>query len=139
MNFTQTFKAKSLSGEKPRKGLNKNGTFLTNDDFPTFGYNRKYELEDPRTREAHNLPSEKIILPENLKIGETRGRSISDADLINFSITTSTSADQQVIAPGTLEKRWTENNRNYFTYKMEIPMINFYSILSGKYEVQKEE
>ncbi len=139
MNFTQTYKAKPFSGEKPRKGLNKNGTFLTNDDFPTFGYNRKYELEDPRTRAAYDLPAEKIILPENQKIEETRGRSISDADLINFSITTSTSTDQQVIAPGTLEKKWTTNNRNYFAYKMEIPMINFYSILSGKYQVQKDE
>ena len=139
MSFTQTYKAKSFSGEKPRKGLNKNGSFLTNDDFPTFGYNRKYELANPRTREAYDLPAEKSILPENQKIEETRGRSISDADLINFSIITSTSADQQVIAPGTLEKKWTKNKRNYFAYKMEIPMINFYSILSGKYQVQKDE
>ncbi len=138
MSFTQTYKAKSLSGEKPRKGLNKNGTFLTNDDFPTFGYNQKYELKDPRTRETYGLPAQKNRLLENQKIEETRGRSISDADLVNFSIKASTSADQTVIAPGKLEKRWVDNDRNYFAYKMEIPMINFYSILSGKYQLQKD-
>ncbi len=139
MNFTQTYATNAFAEASSRRGLNRNGTFLNNDDFPTFGYNRKYELDDPRTREEYDLSREKEISQKNQKIEETLGRTGSDANLINFSITASTATDQSVIAPGTLQKKWTENDRNYFHYQIDQPMINFYSILSGDYAVRKEE
>jgi len=139
MDFSQIYKAKSFAESNNQNGLNKNGTFLSNDDFPTLGYNRKYELADPRLREEHDLPPQDKYASKNRDVEQTRARSGSDADLINFSITVSTSADQTVIAPGTLEKFQTKNNRNFFWYKMKQPMINFYAILSGNYAVQKDQ
>ena len=42
-----------------------------------------------------------------------------DADWINFETTVSTSADQIALAPGYLQREWTENGRRYFHYKMD--------------------
>ncbi|MFK7934933.1 MAG: M1 family metallopeptidase, partial [Saprospiraceae bacterium] len=43
------------------------------------------------------------------------------------------------IAPGTLTKEWNEAGRNYYRYELDKPVLNFYSILSAKYEVKREQ
>ena len=40
---------------------------------------------------------------------------------------------------GYLQKEWTENGRKYFHYKMDSPIMNFYSFLSARYEVKKDK
>jgi hypothetical protein len=62
-----------------------------------------------------------------------------DADYINFEMVIGTSKEQTAIAPAYLEKKWEENSRNYFHYKMVVPMCNFYSMLSAEYEVKKDK
>ena len=49
-----------------------------------------------------------------------------------------TSPDQIAIAPGYLQKEWTENGRRYFHYKMDAPMLNLYSIQSARYAVRRD-
>lgn len=61
-----------------------------------------------------------------------------EADWINFEATVSTSAHQIAIAPGYLQKSWTEGNRKYFRYKMDKKILNFYAFNSGVFEVKKE-
>ena len=61
-----------------------------------------------------------------------------DADWIDFETTVSTSADQIAIAPGYLQREWTENGRRYFHYKMDAPMLPFFSYLSARYAVQRD-
>jgi aminopeptidase N len=51
----------------------------------------------------------------------------------------STAPDQTAIAPGSLLRGWQENGRNYFDYKLDHPALRFYSFLSARYEVQREE
>ena len=62
-----------------------------------------------------------------------------DSDFISFEATVSTSPDQIAIAPGYLEQEWTENGRRYFRYKMDQPILNFFSVLSARYEVKRDE
>jgi aminopeptidase N len=51
----------------------------------------------------------------------------------------STSDDQIAIAPGYLQRQWTQNGRRYFEYSMGSQhILNFYAYLSGKYSVRKE-
>src|SRR5208283_11396 len=63
----------------------------------------------------------------------------SEADWINLESTVSTSPDQIAIAPGYLQKEWTENGRRYFHYKMDAPILNLYSIQSGRYAVRRDK
>ncbi|NNF46831.1 MAG: hypothetical protein HKN69_08680, partial [Desulfofustis sp.] len=56
---------------------------------------------------------------------------------LEFEATVSTSVDQIAIAPGYLQKEWTENDRRYFHYRMDAPIENYFSFMSGRYEALK--
>src|SRR5690606_30833297 len=61
-----------------------------------------------------------------------------DADYLSFRATVSTTPDQLAVAPGYLEKEWQEGGRRYFRYVMDQPILNFYSVLSARYEVRRD-
>ncbi len=69
-------------------------------------------------------------------LGCPEGRS--DADWIDFQATISTAPDQTALAPGYLEREWEEGGRRYFHYTMDSPMLAFYSVLSGRYQVRRD-
>ncbi|MCG1036376.1 ABC transporter permease/M1 family aminopeptidase [Polaribacter sargassicola] len=116
-----------------------NGTFLNNFSmFPSLGYSSGGELTDNKTREKYDLP------PNNLRPQPTDSTALNntyiskDSDWIDFEATVSTSEDQIAIAPGYLQKEWTEDGRKYFHYKMDSKMLNFYAFNSARYQVKKE-
>lgn len=79
-------------------------------------------------------------MPE-LESDDSRYRMKNDltngtADFINIEAIVSTSSDQIAIAPGSLLKKWEENGRNYYHYKLDHPSQHFYSFISAKYEVK---
>ena len=49
------------------------------------------------------------------------------------------SPDQIAVAPGSLVREWQEKGRRYFDYKLDHPSLRFYSFMSARYEVQREE
>ncbi len=51
----------------------------------------------------------------------------------------STDGDQIAIAPGYLQNEWKADGRNFYSYKMEAPMCNFYSIVSARYAVKRDK
>ena len=51
----------------------------------------------------------------------------------------STAPDQIALAPGYLQREWTENGRRYFHYKMDVPILHFTSFLSARWAVKKGE
>ena len=116
-----------------------NGTFLNNFSmFPSLGYSSAGELTDNKIREKYSLP------PNNLQSEPTDSTALGntyiskDSDWIDFEATVSTSEDQIAIAPGYLQKEWTEAGRKYFHYKMDSKMLNFYAFNSARYQVKKE-
>jgi len=137
MSFKQLFTTKGFEQGRSTSIVN-NGTFFNNNDFPTLGYTRKYELQDKVDRSDYNLPPRNNKVSRDNSIELVNARSGGDSDGINFEIVIGTDINQTAIAPGNLLKSWKENNRNYFNYKMDIQMINFYSIVSAKYEVKKD-
>lgn len=116
-----------------------NGTFINNGIFPQIGYVEGAELSDNKTREKYGLKPK----PRMAKTDDANARKntyiSNDADWVSFETTVSTSDDQIAIAPGYLEKEWTENGRKYFHYKMDRPMLNFYAYQSARYEVRKDK
>jgi ABC-2 type transport system permease protein len=135
--------------EAARKGFNPvnerhevvyNGSFFNNNLFPSFGYAREAEVEDNDKRKKNKLTTTRVRMASlNDKASLERTYISRDADWIDFEATVSTSPDQIAIAPGYLQKEWTENGRRYFRYKMDAPILNFYSFLSARYEVRKDK
>lgn len=138
MKFKQTFTTKGFVGNGSSTRIIDNGTFFNNDNFPTLGYNRKYELRDNNDRKGYGLAPRKSMAKQNDIQELKKARNADDGYEINFEIVIGTSSDQIAIAPGSLQKEWTEGKRNYFHYKMENPMANFYSMVSAKYETKKD-
>jgi hypothetical protein len=139
MNFKQTYTTKGFEIDNSNTNIVYNGTFFSNKDLPSLGYNKKYELRDDDDRKEFNLKPRvnKAKRDNQNELGNSR--TGSDSDGINFEIVIGTASDQIAIAPGKLKKKWIENNRSYFHYKMDKPMINFYSIVSARYEAMRDK
>lgn len=116
-----------------------NGTFFSNSQLPTLGYNNDIELEDESDRADYGLqPKARRALIDDARALK-EGLSEDDGEEIDFEIVVSTDKNQTAIAPGYLQNSWTEGDRAYFHYKMDKPMTNFYSIVSARYEVMRDE
>ena len=117
-----------------------NGTFLNNGRIlPSLGYQAGNELSDKNTRKKYDLkPKDRMPELESDCAINCMKNYMTDgsADYINIETVISTSSDQMAIAPGSLFKKWEENGRNYFHYKVDHPSLDFYSFMSGKYEVK---
>ena len=114
-----------------------NGTyFLPN--FPTIGA-PDYEISNAEKRKEFGLPEKKgMALPTDDEARQNyyAGNNI---DFITFETTVSTTADQIALAPGHLQKEWTERNRRFFQYKTESPMRNGIIFNSGRFAVKKDK
>lgn len=90
---------------------------LMGDGLPGIGYDDDEELNNEEDRKAYGLPKkEEDFTDEDDSTGRRfllEGRAVN---LNSFDITVSTSSDQIALAPGTLEKQWVENGRNYYHY-----------------------
>jgi len=139
MKFKQTFTTIGFEESGSSTNIVYNGTFFRNTDLPTLGYSKKYEFRDEDDRLEYGLkPRFNKAKRDDFK-ELVNARSGSDSHGINFEITIGTDSDQTAIAPGNLLNNWVENSRNYFHYKMDQPMINFYAIVSARYEVMKDQ
>ncbi|MCW3121584.1 MAG: hypothetical protein JWQ38_1076 [Flavipsychrobacter sp.] len=116
-----------------------NGTFINSQGFlPAIGYNGRVELSDNNQRKKHGLGYRRTANPITDTAAYNYNVFIHDADFITFEATVSTVPDQVAVAPGYLQREWTENGRRYFHYKMDNKILNFYSFLSARYTVKKE-
>jgi ABC-2 type transport system permease protein len=115
-----------------------NGTFFNNTILPHIGYQRDRELADPRDRKRHGLPAQERALPRDDPKGLANNMLGSDADWVTFDAVIGTDADQTAIAPGTLEKEWTKDGRRWSHYRMDKPILNFYSFQSARYVVKHD-
>lgn len=137
--FKQTFTTNGFVEGEPATDMVYNGTCLRNTNFPSLGYNRYCELTNEKRRKAFGLLPRlnraQRDNPRELKNGGSGG----DGYEIGFEIIVSTDTNQLAVAPGNLKREWVEGNRRYFHYQMEQPMINFYSIVSARYEVLRDQ
>jgi ABC-type transport system involved in multi-copper enzyme maturation permease subunit len=115
-----------------------NGTFFNNGFFPSIGYDGSNELGSDDTRKDNDLPEKERQLRRSNPIGTSMSFFGPTSDGIDFEIIMSTDENQVAIAPGYLQKEWKEDNRSYYHYKMDVPMVNFYSMMSANYELQKD-
>ncbi len=116
-----------------------NGSFFNNAGLlPQFGYNARRELQDRNDRRKHDLGEP----PRMPKIDDEAARAnhyiSDDADWVTFETTVSTSPDQIALAPGYLQREWTENGRRHFHYKADTRLLPFAAWLSARWEVRRD-
>lgn len=116
-----------------------NGTFINSNYFPSIGYSANAELSENVARKKYGLPPKPRMAAVTDSLARMNTYISNDADWIRFEAEVSTSDDQIAIAPGYLQKEWTDNGRRYFIYKMDSPILNFYSFLSARYEVKRDK
>lgn len=136
--FTNSGMPPSTGAGDLRSTLNANGTFFNSNEMPHFGYDESRQILDRNERRKRGLGE----VPRKAKLEDEHARynmGIVDSDWINFEATVSTSADQIALAPGYLQREWTQNGRRYFHYKMDRPMLPFYCFLSARWEVKRGE
>jgi len=141
MSFKYDIIANGFSENQPKNEIVENGTCLvlssfSSKYFPVIGYNVNFELLRDKYRKEFDLP-EKADAP---KISEAnRSIAIFDVSRPNYEGIISTSSDQTVISGGELISQWQEDNRNYFHYKTDTIIENEIAILSGRYDVVREQ
>ena len=138
LDFKMRFETKGFEQGMGNPDIVENGTFFSNSYFPSLGYADWAELSDPDKRKENGLPEKERATKRDDPKGRLVNYTGDDADIYTFEATVSTSPNQTAIVPGYLEKKWEENGRAYFKYKMDAPIKNMYSIVSAKYDVKKE-
>ncbi|MEP0365649.1 MAG: M1 family aminopeptidase [Cyclobacteriaceae bacterium] len=136
MSFDINFVTTGFSEGNANNDIVYNGTFFNNTNyFPGLGYNSDYELSDDDDRKDHDLEIKERMLEREDPRGVAQSLFGDDSDKISFEIIVGTDSSQIAIAPGYLQKKWVEGDRTYYHYKMDVPMVNFYSVISADYAV----
>ncbi|WP_264524442.1 ABC transporter permease/M1 family aminopeptidase [Flavobacterium sp. N502536] len=133
---------KGFENEVSFTQLTQNGTFFNNSDIlPSLGYINGMEISDKNKRIKLKLPKRERMpkLDENNLSARANSYLGNDSDWVEVNTTISTSPDQTAIAPGSLLKTWEANGRKYFNYKLDQKSLNFYSFVSGKYEIARKK
>jgi ABC-2 type transport system permease protein len=116
-----------------------NGTFFNNYDFfPHIGYSSAIELQDPNERRKRDLPPIERMPRLEDETARRNNYISSQADWIDFETIVSTSPDQIALAPGYLQREWTDEGRRYFHYRMDAPILGFFSYLSADWQVARD-
>ncbi|MEM7782103.1 MAG: M1 family aminopeptidase [Planctomycetota bacterium] len=139
MEFQVSYFPQGIENSVSRMDIVQNGTFFNNSICPQFGYNKGFELTGKNDRKEQGLGEDVELMPEldpdNLPARSKTYLNNID-DWIDVETVISTSAEQMAIAPGSLIRKWTQDGRNYFHYKVDHPSLNFYSFISADYEVK---
>ena len=141
MRFTVKKETRGFENSVTALQVVQNGTFFNNTIAPQIGYQPGTELEDKNTRKKYGL-KEKERMPalERNCTADCRDNYIgNNSDWVNVETVIGTSPDQIAIAPGSLIKEWNQDGRRYFQYRLDHFALNFYSFLSARYEVAREE
>lgn len=137
LHVVQRLAVRGIPNGEPDRALVRNGSFLNWERFPSLGYNRNIELESDELRRTHELQSARRALPRTDTLALQRQFFIADADYVAFDATVSTDPDQIAMAPGYLQREWTEGGRRYFRYVMDAPIPNFFAVLSARWTVTR--
>lgn len=136
--FDLEFGARGFKHGGPDTAIVNNGTFFNNLNLPVLGYQEDGELIEDGDRKEYGLPPKERMPDRDDPKARENNYIRADSDFISFQATVSTSADQIAVAPGYIEKEWTEGDRRFFRYKMDQPILNFFSVLSARYSVMRD-
>jgi ABC-2 type transport system permease protein len=140
MTFNVGFQTHGFRDGNEKAELAYNGTFFDSGYFPTIGYDRNLELDDPRRRREEHLGPLEEMAPRGDPVQSLYNLFSKQSDWITYHTVVSTSADQVAIAPGYLQRSWEDGGRRFFEYSMGSTNIaDFFAYLSARYTVRREQ
>jgi ABC-2 type transport system permease protein len=139
LEFALEYDNYGFENSNPNTDLSHNGTYIGERYSPFIGYAPDIELTDDSTRHKHGLQKTKRMPTLEDVAARNENMANTDADWINFEGTVSTSPDQVATLPGYLQKEWVQDGRRYFHYKMDAPILDLYSLNSGRYSVRRDK
>lgn len=140
LEFSTEFTGKGFDNNGGSKGITRlNGTFVNNMEIlPTLGYSSGYEIDENSDRKQYGLPEKERM--NDTADSFNRARSYLPAVYwSNYEATISTEGDQTALTSGELIKKWQQNGRNYFQYKLAKPSLSFFNINSARYLEKKDK
>ncbi|GAB3924651.1 M1 family aminopeptidase [Larkinella terrae] len=127
LRFSMTVNRTGFVPFNAENSIVENGSYIELEKYvPFLGYNSRLECEEPLVRTKAGLGEQSFPNPS------------ADYDLIDLETTVSTSADQQVVTVGTLQKSWMSDHRCYFHYKTSRPIPFMFALSSARYAELKE-
>ena len=119
-------------------GVVGNGTYLQLlRMLPGVGYQREFhELTSEANRREHGLGPRSFFRSIDDLRARHIPRSAPEADWIEFEGTVGTEPGQTAVLPGTLQRTWTDGDRQYFHYRADAPIINSIQLFSADYTVR---
>lgn len=139
LTFELEFTADPIVHGSRRTDVVGNGTFFNNFNLPMLGYQADAELSEDGDRKSYELAPKERMAPRDDAKQLQHNYIRKDSDFVGFRATVCTVPDQLAVAPGYLAKEWTEGGRRCFRYEMDQPILNFFSVLSARYEVRRDE
>ncbi len=115
-----------------------NGTFVNSSYMPSLGYDESAELTDDDDRKKAKLPPRAPAHSITDTASYQNSQYSTDADWVSFDAVVSTAPDQIALAPGYLQREWTEHGRRVFQYRTEAKIAKFFSFLSARYAVRRD-
>ncbi|HTE47643.1 MAG TPA: M1 family aminopeptidase [Gemmatimonadaceae bacterium] len=137
VHFAGKYEPRGFPNDAFNNDVAANGSFMASDYVPSFGYQEGNELADDDIRQRNDLKPKPRMKTLDDPAVRLNNYITSDADWIAFDETTCTAPDQISIAPGYLDKEWTENGRRCVHYTMDKPILDFYATLSARYDVYR--
>ncbi len=140
LNFDVAYDREGFGNNGRLTAIVDNGSFFDNTNFfPTIGYDPRRELEEDDKRKEQQLPPRERMPSIDDESARRNTYVANDGDWIDFAATVCTSPDQLAIAPGYLQREWTENDRRCFAYQMDAKILPFYSFMSARYAVLRDK
>ncbi|MEO8485008.1 MAG: M1 family aminopeptidase [Betaproteobacteria bacterium] len=116
-----------------------NGSFVNGVTvLPIIGYQDRAELVSDHDRKKFGLAPKERMRARDDPVGRMQNEITTDADFITFEAVVGTEEGQLAIAPGYLERDWSDGGRHYFAYRMDAPILNFFAFQSARYAVKRD-
>jgi ABC-2 type transport system permease protein len=139
LTFNVGYTSRGFKDGNERPELAYSGTFFDSGYFPTIGYDRGVELDDPRRRREEHLPDQELLPHRGDPSGTITNLFTPHSDWISYHTTVSTSDNQIALSPGYLTREWHANGRHYFSYDMgDVKTLDFFAYVSARYDVKRE-
>jgi ABC-2 type transport system permease protein len=134
LNFALRYEPRGFTNGGIATTVVPNGTQIKLSEWlPGIGYQSSRELVKPRDRIDYGLPGRPVI-----PVVEDEAARYHHGGRTMFDAIVGTSEGQTAVAPGALERSWTENGRSYFHWRTSGPVGGEIPILSAAYTVYHE-
>jgi ABC-2 type transport system permease protein len=139
LTFDVPFRPLGFPNGIPDTSAVENGTFFSNfARQPLIGYQPSRELTLDNERKKYGLAPRERMPPLEDERARLNHYISNDSDFVHFAANVSTAPDQIALAPGYLQREWMQDGRRHFEYAMDSPILNFYSVLSARYQVRRD-